>query len=262
MSRAASPRFPNVRNAYIGSVGAVLVAAVYNRVVDGNPDLWDPLAVGVAAFLGWAIAREVDPDHPWTALIALVGSALLAMWLPPQLLVSAVALAAMRLVAGTVSAGPPTKLDLAAMVVASGLAGWYIDGWGLAAAIAVGVLVAGGWRSAPWAIGAGVTALVSGLLSATRIHPGDESFRLVTLPFLVVVVIVMALPVRPRSLTDIGKMPLDGQRLRLARALGALSLCWAVLGSGVHGLSNLGPLTAAILATALIMPSAVRSRIP
>jgi hypothetical protein len=258
MARSADPKYPTVRHAMVGSASASLVAVAYDFFVNDSLGLPDAIGVGVAAFLGWAIARELDPDRPTTALFALAGSAFLAIWLLPYLLLSAVALGALRLLVGTVGGGGPTRLDLAVMVAMAGYAGWIIDGWFLALVIVVGIVVSGGREKMPWAALAGVAAVVSAVISDTG-HTGDESARFIVFAALLVVVAVLAWPASPRSTTDIGKEPLNGGRLRSARILAGLALISAVAASGVDGLTNLGPLTAATISTALFVPFGRRS---
>lgn len=257
MTRSSSPSYPTVRNAYIGSIAAGVVAFVYNLVVDQNLSLWDPIAVGIAAFLGWAIAREIDPDRPRTALVALAGSALLAVWSLPLLLVAVVALGALRLLVGTVGGPGPTTLDLAVMVGLAAYAGWHIEGWFLAVIITIGIIVSGGRRRIPWAMAAAAAAIGVAIISDTGVDSGNESFRLLALAPLLVVVVLLALPVNPSSVTDIGKIPIDRRRLRAARFLAGLAIVAVVIASDFDGLTNLGPVTATAVATAV---SAVLSK--
>lgn len=249
MARSADPKHPSVRNALVGSAVAAAIGLGYDLLINDSIDLVDSASVGVAAFLGWAIARELDPDRPGTGLLALAGSGALAIWLLPLLLLSTVALAATRLMVGTVG-GSPTRLDLVVLVGLAAYGGWFLAGWVLVAMLVGGILVSGGRENVLWAVGAVAAAIVTASVSDAAPHPGDESFRLLVLPLLAVVV-VMALPTLPSSLTDIGKQPLAPRRLRGARFLAALAVVGSVLADDVYGLTDLGPLTGAIVAATL-----------
>lgn len=251
MTRSASPEHAAVRHAYIGSAGSAVIALVYDLVVDQSFSPWNPIAVGIAAFLGWAIARELDPDHPLTALVALAGSALLAMWSAPLLLLSAVALGAFRLMAGSVGGPGPTTIDLVVIVGMAAYAGWHIEGWFLAMILVAGVVVGSGMLGVPWALAAAVAAVTAAIVSDTGPHPGDESARILAVPILILITLALALPAQPRSRTDIGKVPLDGRRVRAARVLAGLAVLAAVIASDVYGLTEIGPLTAAVVSTGL-----------
>jgi hypothetical protein len=254
LARSADPKYPTVRHALIGSSLAVVVAVVYDLTVNGDFNLLDPIGVGIAAFLGWAIARELDPDHPLTAVVALAGAAVLAIWSAPLLLLSAVALGALRLLVGSVGGGGPTRLDLVVMVGLAAYAGSIVDGWFVALIIVVGIFVSGGREKVLWAVLAGVAAVVGGVISDTGPDPGDGSGRFIVYLVLLAAVVALAWPVAPRSTTDIGKQPLNGTRLRTARVLAGLALIGAVVASDVSGLTNLGPLTAAAIAAAFSAP--------
>ncbi len=71
---------------------------------------------------------------------------------------------------------------------------------------------------------------------------------------LFVVAVLLALPVTTNSVSDIGKQPLDSRRLRVARILAAIAVAASAVVTDVYGLTNLGPLTAAVLAAAIAVP--------
>ncbi len=255
MTRSADPKYPSVRVALIGVLAAGIVGVVYDIVVNDSFDIFDSLSVAVAAFLGWAIAREIDPDHQTTALLALAGSAFLAIWLLPYLLLSAVALGALRLLVGTVGGGGPTRFDLAVMVLAAAYGGWYRDGWFLAVIVVVGILMSGGRENIAWALAA---AAAGGAVALVR-QPSAESlsdvvYAFFAFPLLLIAVVVLALPVSPTSTTDIKKQPIDPRRLRTGRILAGFAVVSALFASDVYGLTNLGPLTAAVVSAALAVP--------
>ena len=72
----------------------------------GNP------GAGGGTFLGWAIARELDPDRPWSAGVAAVLAFVVSFIGDPMLAVAGVALLASRIaVRSTVGAGTTDLAD-------------------------------------------------------------------------------------------------------------------------------------------------------
>ncbi|HEY5889364.1 MAG TPA: hypothetical protein VIW94_01505 [Acidimicrobiia bacterium] len=254
MTRSASPKYPSVRNALIGALAAGVVGFAYDFIVNDSIGLIDSASVAVVAFLGWAIAREIDPDYPSSGPVALAGAGLLAIWTHPHLLLSAVALGAVRLLVGTVGGGGPTTVDLFVLVGMAGYAGWQVDGWAIAVIIVVGIMVAAGPKSWPWALAAASLATAGALLSSDRVDPGDESARILAYPVLFIMAVLLALPITTNSVSDIGKRPLDSRRLRAARILAAIAVAASAVVSDVYGLTNLGPLTAAVFSAAIAVP--------
>jgi hypothetical protein len=107
------------------------------RVVDSA------VAMGGAAFLAWAVARELDPDRPPSAaLSAPVAAIVVAIHLSMGATVSLVAVYLMLVAARVLSrttGRAPTQLDLALHVVVAAWAALRPVGWlaGLALAVAV-----------------------------------------------------------------------------------------------------------------------------
>ncbi|HEX5631528.1 MAG TPA: hypothetical protein VFY15_07700, partial [Acidimicrobiia bacterium] len=62
-------------------------------------------SAGGAAFLAWAVTRELDPDHPTTAIAAAVIAPLGVLRAGPDLLAAGVILIVARIVAGTTGRG-------------------------------------------------------------------------------------------------------------------------------------------------------------
>lgn len=98
---------------------------------------------GLAVFFGWAIGRELDPDHPRSALAAAIGSGAAALWLgPPSIIVSGWVLVMLRLIERTTGVpaqaldslgtlGAAIWLGLARTPALTGLTalGLALDGW-------------------------------------------------------------------------------------------------------------------------------------
>ncbi len=76
-------------------------------------------SAGGAAFLAWAVTRELDPDHPGTAIAAAVVAPLGVLRAGPDLLAAGVILIVARIVAGTTGRGLrwPDLIIVGAVVV-------------------------------------------------------------------------------------------------------------------------------------------------
>ncbi|MFC6592928.1 hypothetical protein ACFP81_14270 [Deinococcus lacus] len=102
------------------AAGGILAGILLGRL---NGKSWThALGAGFGGFAAWAIARELDPDHPESANAALplaTGTALLGQ--PGLPVGSLVALSGLRVLAGTVGHAP-TPLDLTALAGAAALA--------------------------------------------------------------------------------------------------------------------------------------------
>lgn len=88
LGRPLDPGLPSNRPAIIGLAIAAVSAAVGDLLQSGLVDLMVSLTTAVAVFLSWAIARELDPDHPKSAALAMLvalGSGLAPASTPPPL---------------------------------------------------------------------------------------------------------------------------------------------------------------------------------
>lgn len=138
----------------------------------------------VAAFLVWALARELAPDEPYTAFVA-VAFALppLLIWSYPPLLETGVVLLAVRVANRTV--GPPAKsTDLMVVLVLTGAVTLLLRGW--PTGIAVGIaLMANGLLAKPQreSLLLGPFALVAGIIALT-IDPSRPAAGLPEQPWL------------------------------------------------------------------------------
>lgn len=101
------------------------------------------LSGGASVFLAWAIGREMDPDHPPSALVGgAIGGATMLVWGAPSILVSGWVLVLLRLVARTTGLAPRPFDTLILIGVSLGLGlvrgsdfillaatGLALDGW-------------------------------------------------------------------------------------------------------------------------------------
>jgi hypothetical protein len=111
--RLFDPRLPSNRLVLIAFAGAFIVGSAL-EVRSGEP--WTSAAAGglqaaFAVLLSWAIAREIDPDRPTSATIAIGAGAVILLTGEARLAVVMTVMFAVRVVAR--SAGkPPTNADL------------------------------------------------------------------------------------------------------------------------------------------------------
>jgi len=137
-SGVASNRFILLVTPLTGVVAGVVSMAAG----EGLGEAWRRgVSGGGAAFLSWAIGRELDPDRPSTACVA----ASLGPWLiligSPDLLGAALTLLTVRMVAGTTGRWP-TQADAVVMVIATAAVAARPTGTGFAAVAVLGVAVA------------------------------------------------------------------------------------------------------------------------
>ncbi|MFC4639359.1 hypothetical protein [Deinococcus hohokamensis] len=230
LARPIDPSLASNRFAVAGALTAALGARVLGR-------RWaEALGVGGAAFLAWATARELDPDHPETAATALMLSAGVA-WLgrSGHPVTGVGVLSGLRLLAGTVGRDP-LPLDLAAVTVQAALmAGSGEQSSALLPALS-GVLTPG--SPAPWSV-AGVLA------------PGVSRGAGTSVPAALLVLLALALspvltaPEAVQAGCDHPPRTIDPLRVQQARQAGA----WTLLGGLMTGQTrSLVPLAAAALA--------------
>ena len=114
LARPLDFSYPSNRVAALGSLGALLLA----RRRSGS---WkEAVNVAGACFLAWATARELDPDHPWTANLALPLAFALVARGAENPLPAAGTMSGLRILAGTTGEAP-TTVDTAAMLVQASL---------------------------------------------------------------------------------------------------------------------------------------------
>lgn len=113
------------------------------------------------AFVIWALMREIDPDHEWTALVAAVagGAWVLAGGEYVSVLAIAVLMLAARLV--TESTGRrPLVIDLVAMALGA-LVGFTVEGWVAAFGLAIALYLDDRFAAESRRLQIGVSALTA-----------------------------------------------------------------------------------------------------
>ena len=115
------------------------------------------LGAGIAVFLAWALGRELDPDHDWSALIAELGTFALWFTLPSSAGLLFATLISVRLITRSTGRSPSRGDVIFATLVVAGataLAVSSYDGWSDPGTVE--------W----WLLGAGILSVP--LLGSTR----------------------------------------------------------------------------------------------
>ena len=201
-------------------------------------------AAGGSAFLAWAIARELDPDHSASATVALGLMALWAAVVQPPLLYAFGVLTGLRLTAGTV--GLPMKgTDYIAVIAIGGAVGLSAGSLGAALVLAAGVVVIGAGQLVAVAAAAAsaAVALIVTLVAGAGIDWVAPDALGIALAAVASVALLLTVPVRTsRTMTDVGDEMIAASRVSLARwlAWGGVLLTFAIYGG--DGLLAAAPL--------------------
>lgn len=259
VGRLLDTRYPtNLAIAIVSTLVTVAGAAWQwlggTTLLDGA--LWG-ISAGLAVFLAWALARELDPDHDRSAF---VGAGLVLVALPflglPQLLPLFWIIVAIRIVNRTVGL-PARPLDSLALV---GLGLWltWQEGWiyGLATAAA---LFLDGWLEPPLRrhlLLSGVVLVVAIPLAILRdgMPRGDwNSDLLQFLYFLAGLMFLLAIETMEevRARCDATDETVRTPRVRAAGGLGLVTGLLFTGQAGQAGLVALLPLWATMLGVAL-----------
>jgi hypothetical protein len=224
----------------------------------GDLSILAPLISGLAVFLAWAIARELTPDYPGAATIAIVLALAGVLVAPPSLVVSAVALIALRLIAGTVGAAI-SRFDVVALTLLGVVSGLVAVLWITAIAIAVWAWTApevGHRRKVAGSLF--IVGVLSGLALAYVL--GGEYGRpevaittgaYVLTAFAAGVMLLAARPTQVISQIDAGTTQIDVARIRLARLAAGAFVMWAAVIGGEPGFWAIAPVMAALIVTAI-----------
>jgi hypothetical protein len=249
LPRMVDPRYPSNRLMLVGA--GVTGLAVGLAVLLGADLKAGPLAAAVGIFLAWAMARELDPDRPTSAAIAMPISLVLVLTVgPPALLVTFGVLLGLRITAGTVGT-PLRPLDFVTIVGLSAALGTSMVGAVGAAAMIIGVLVAEERRQRGIAIAAAsaVTFIAVALLSGVefaRIEPTAIEWITVGLAITATLLVIPA--ATPTSETDRHTGTVNRDRVTGARLVAGLAILAGFAVAGASGVIA----TAATVAAALI----------
>ena len=257
--RGLYPSIPSNRYAVLASVAAGGVAGIAGLV--SGEGFWEAVEWGViaagAAFLAWAIAREIDPDDARSAVVALPLALALLVAGRADLVMSTAVLLAARVVVRTTGLSPGPG-DLAFLAVVAGFAGLRDGGVVVGAALAAAVAVDASlrrrrpdrWRWAA-AVGLLVVTIVAGTIAGSR--PWEEPSALQWAIAAIGIGAVLVMPNRPvQSTGDATGAPLSGRRLLLGRGLVAAAGAAVIVAAGGPGIAALGPPWAALVAVAAV----------
>jgi hypothetical protein len=261
IGRPIDPSYPS--NVFVvaaafaaGAVGSVVAFAGGSGILDS---LGWGVAAGGAAFVAWAVGREVDPDRTLVAgAAAPVAAAFVAVGRPSLVASGAVMLAAR--VAARTTGWPVGPVDL---VVLAGLAGWSTAvPAGVPAGIVLGaVLVTEPARSGatPPHVPAAGAAILAGVVAAAAwrgtLVPDPSAiggWQWVVLAVCAVGVLAALRPARTTTTADNTGEPLDPARLTVARVVTAMAVGGALVWAGGPGLVALAPAGTGL--AALVLP--------
>jgi hypothetical protein len=259
VGRPVDPRYPTNLAIAILTV-LVSVGAAACQWVDGatllDGALWG-IGAGLAIFLAWALARELDPDHEFSAFVAAaLAIVALAALGPPQLLPLFWMLLTVRILDRTVGL-PARPLDSLAML---GLGLWltWQGGWiyGLVTAAA---LFLDGWlaprlrRHVALAAVVLVATVVLALVGGTSPRGDWDSTLLMWLFALTATLFSIAMvTLEPaKALCDQTGEPVRPTRVRVAQGLALVTALLVAGLAGQQGMVALWPLWAAMLGVAL-----------
>lgn len=248
LQRVVDPRYPSNRLALAGAVLAAAVAAV--ALLLGADLGFGPLGAAMAVFLSWAIARELDPDHPASAAFAMPAAFVLLLAAgEASLLVSAAVLLATRITAGTVGTDL-RPLDVLVLIGLSGLLGSQSIGVvGLALIVAALFITdRSAVRSAAIAVAAVAAFAAVAVASGSGLAwgtPGGGDWATLAVSVIATLLIIPASPVA--TPTDRGSGTIDVKRVTAARLMAALAVVGAFFVAGGIGIQAIAPTTAAAL---------------
>jgi hypothetical protein len=242
LGRPLEPSIPSNLLVIVATPLAGIAAGSW-RLLAGDPfgdAVWGGIAGGGAAFLGWAVARELDPDRPPTAALA----ALVAPWAllagEPSLLGVAIVLLGARITAGT-TGYRLYEVDAVALALFAFMAG--AGGAGPLPGALVGAVVAVvdrriGRIAGPLTVAASFAgwALWGDGPSWADLADGEWVLAVGALPALMGVAWVRAV-----AATDRGDAAVKVGRVRAARVLALAAVGGAVVWLGAPGLVALSP---------------------
>lgn len=245
-----------VIGAILGTAGALIVQWARGDALN----LFAAGAVGIGVFLAWAIARELDPDHPSSATIALVLAGAAIVLGPPAAAIAAVILMSARVTAGTVGSRL-RPADIVVLGLAAAYAGTRPEAWGAALFLVAAIFVARPPRSSLIATVFAIASVAGAVISGATPTLGAPSTTALGLVVATVVATVVAVPVRRvATRTDAGRATIDPTRVTLARVGTAFSIVGGsvLMADGAVALTPAIAAIAGVAAVRLILPQVSR----
>ena len=251
IGRPLDPRLASNRIAVAGGLLGTVLALLLQWTNGESMNIIAAGAMGVGVFLAWAIARELDPDHPSSATLAVAIAAGAIAFGPFASGAVAVAMLGARVMVGTVGAHL-RPADIVVLSLAAAYAGTRPEAWGAAALVIAGVLVARPRRAGAIAAIFAVSTVAGAALTGATSAPGAATPLTIALIVATIVATAISYPARRiESSTDTGRSPISTTRVTMARVGVAAAI---VVGSivGADGAQALAPAMAALVGVALI----------
>ena len=255
LARTVDPRLPSHRNALLVGLGSAAFAAVTN--LDDAAVWGHAFNAGVGSFLGWALAREIDPDRPNSAVLSGALTGMTIALLGPSLLLPVVlVLVASRLLHRSTGLSP-TLFDLLALIGVAYVGGTSIVGWACGMALAFATARDHRLPSPAPRFQLIAAFLMAGAASAgTSISGVSANWELPDPGAMVVlgIGIVAGLSLRiyaPTALADHTRGPLEVRRLQSARRGVLFTGLLAFATAGGAAVVALSPLWAALTGVAI-----------
>lgn len=246
LGRHLDPALPSNRTALLGSVAAGVVHGALELLTGGGIVIIGSVIAGALVFLAWAIAREIDPDHPSAASLAMALAAPFAVLGDGSAFVVAALLIALRMVAGTTGVALKPA-DIGVVVAAAIVVGFVAGGWAVVPLLAAGVAMAAAGRGVPTAMLVTVAGLAAALLAGTLVLAGDAAVAGVCLA-VVLVTLTGRSRERVASKVDAGGRLMETSRIHLAERLAAgAAVLLALSVAGGSGFVAAAPVVAAWL---------------
>ena len=248
LARAVDPRYSSNRLVVAGSVIAALVAVGASAL---DIDLgFGPLSAALAVFLSWAVARELDPDRPISAALAMPAAFVFLLALgEASLIVGTALLLASRVTSGTVGADL-RLLDLLAVVGLSGLLATQPVGL-VGIALLLAAVMISEWPSRRVMVAAFfsvATFAIVWVLSGTELAWGTPDVADWTSLVVTLVAAALIIPTpRVTSQTDRRTGTVDRSRVTVARLLVGLAVVAAFGVAGGIGIQAVAPIAGAAL---------------
>ncbi len=252
LGRPIDLKVPSNLVAIAGTFVAGLFALWLSSLGSGQLDVFEAAAAAIGVFIAWALARELDPDRPGVAAVAMGIAGVLMLFGSPSLLAVGVLLLAVRLIAGTVGRELRTA-DYVLVVGAAAYAGTQPIAWPAALLLGYAVFAS---RAAVrrWAGPVVVSVSIgSALLTDAAAQPGLVSGASLTL----LVLTTLAWLARRRvtsvqTTTDTGEGAVEPSRVSLARTAALLVILGGSFLVPDGSVAAMGPAIAAMVALAIV----------
>lgn len=213
----------------------------------------------VAAFLSWALGRELDPDRTVTANIACVAGGLVAVVGGSVSIGSLyLALATSRVIIRTTGLAPKTT-DLVAHLAIAAVVAQTPSGWlaGMAFSFAVVADVrlpdpaprSQLWWASATAVGVSLVAGLSGAVGAWTM-PVTDQWTIVGVGLMSALLLLP--PEQPSAKGDLSGTPLSAIRLRWGRSLTVAYLVGTVLVAGGFGIAETSSVWMTLIAAGVV----------